>query len=128
MMRYYKWLFPDLVRFPNGPASRSALRKASSSLYAVGVLIGCSLLVVLACSWRIIQSQTGIPQPVLMGLGVAVPGLAGCWAIWYGRRQVTLSLRKQLNDQGIPVCMRCGYDLRALQHARCPECGACVPP
>ena len=38
------------------------------------------------------------------------------------RAAVRRSLRKQLNQIGVPVCVKCGYDLRASKD-RCPECG-----
>jgi len=33
-------------------------------------------------------------------------------------------LRKELVRRGIPVCIKCGYDLRGQTETRCPECGA----
>jgi uncharacterized paraquat-inducible protein A len=32
-------------------------------------------------------------------------------------------LRQYLQDHGVAVCLRCGYDLRGQTEPRCPECG-----
>jgi hypothetical protein len=38
------------------------------------------------------------------------------------------SLREQLVERGVPICLDCGYDLRGQVEPRCPECGtACAP-
>ena len=39
------------------------------------------------------------------------------------RRWMRVFLRRYLSEQGIPVCQKCGYDLRGLETSRCPECG-----
>ncbi|MBN1347708.1 MAG: hypothetical protein JXQ73_33785 [Phycisphaerae bacterium] len=39
------------------------------------------------------------------------------------RSKVRVSLRRQLVERGIPICIRCGYDLRGQTEPRCPECG-----
>lgn len=39
------------------------------------------------------------------------------------KQRIYLSLRRQLRDRGIPLCMGCGYDLRGQIEPRCPECG-----
>ena len=33
------------------------------------------------------------------------------------------SLRRQLTECGMPLCMNCGYDLRGCPRLACPECG-----
>lgn len=55
---------------------------------------------------------------LLMGLTVG-PGAILVW-----RNTVRRSLREQLIEKGIPICLKCGYDLRGQAVPRCPECGA----
>lgn len=47
------------------------------------------------------------------------------------REPIRRSLREQLRASGVPICVHCGYDLRASRE-RCPECGTAfdvaVPP
>lgn len=53
--------------------------------------------------------------------------IAGYTAVVYLglRRDMPKALREQLIKCGVPVCLKCGYDLRGLppDRARCPECG-----
>lgn len=44
------------------------------------------------------------------------------------REPMRKSLRRQLAERGVPICVPCGYDLRGLADGRCPECGASVSP
>ncbi|MHC4992207.1 MAG: hypothetical protein ACYTGC_14640 [Planctomycetota bacterium] len=49
---------------------------------------------------------------------------------WAMRRFASRHLRARLIELGIPVCGRCGYDLRHLdpgQTSCCPECGIAIP-
>ena len=39
------------------------------------------------------------------------------------RKQIRRELRVCLREQGIRICISCGYDLRGLSSANCPECG-----
>lgn len=42
---------------------------------------------------------------------------------WQCRRWMRGFLRNYLNEQGIPICKTCGYDLQGSVSAACPECG-----
>jgi len=33
------------------------------------------------------------------------------------------AVREVLQRRGVPICIKCGYDLRGQSEARCPECG-----
>lgn len=44
------------------------------------------------------------------------------------RRKYPLLLRKKLIEQGVPMCLKCGYNLRGqpTYSTRCPECGTAI--
>jgi len=63
-------------------------------------------------------SMTAVP--VLLILGSGIPGAAAVALGWRSLR------RKRRNVSG--TCSRCGYSLRGLLEARCPECGLRFPP
>lgn len=49
------------------------------------------------------------------------------WTVlaWAFRKTVQRSLREQLVDRGVPICINCGYDVRGSKD-RCPECATRV--
>ena len=62
-------------------------------------------------------------------LAVAGIFVAAAWyrfALLRVRAALRLELmrRSEETQQQLPVCLRCGYDLAAVQVDRCPECGA----
>lgn len=64
----------------------------------------------------------GVPQFILMR--TILPNLVISVLLFRRFRVFSRDyFRKQLNDLGIPVCVRCGYDLRGQLDHRCPECG-----
>lgn len=53
-----------------------------------------------------------------------------CWMLvpWFSfdllwRKARTRELWKLLRERRVPICLHCGYDLRGLTEAKCPECG-----
>lgn len=58
---------------------------------------------------------------ILVGLGILAWYYFG--AIHFFRREIAQSLRHQLRDAQVPICMRCGYCLRGVAVDTCPECG-----
>lgn len=64
----------------------------------------------------------GVPQFILMR--TILPNLVISVLLFRRFRAFSRDFfRKQLNDLGILVCVRCGYDLRGQLDHRCPECG-----
>ena len=60
-----------------------------------------------------------------MGGGIVggVTGGSGVAAIrWFWRHQTRRFLRQQLLEHGIPICVKCGYDLTGNTSGKCPEC------
>ena len=60
---------------------------------------------------------------------VALGGvLVGAESRLFFRARWRRSLREQLVERGVPICLACGYDLRGQLEPRCPECGTpCAP-
>lgn len=53
---------------------------------------------------------------------------AGLIMLRIRRHRLDRSLREQLVQRGVPICLECGYDLRGQTEARCPECGTAFDP
>lgn len=85
----------------------------------------------------------GIIRLARIGLSQFIPGAqwSGDWLLlianlflyslimrWFYRGAAQRELRKQLLNQGVPVCVQCGYDLRGQPAAApyCSECGRAI--
>ncbi len=121
-------LYPELRFFE----SRAELREAGASFSkdlsrrmtwfaaAVGATMG--LLAAFGYDW--VQSW-GLPTWLNLLFFVVLGTLVGTiGSIVFLHRPYIRFIRRYLNEQGIPICRKCGYDLRARTEARCPECGA----
>lgn len=65
-----------------------------------------------------------IPSSMFGGIVGGVTGGSGMVVLtWFWRHRCQRFLRQQLIASGIPICLKCGYDLRGQTEPRCPECG-----
>ncbi len=89
-------------------------------------LICYSALVGLVVTGLLIGIRRWIPLPPALFGGIVggVTGGTGFIAMrWYWRDHYRRFLRTRLNTLGIPICMKCAYDLTANESGACPECG-----
>lgn len=125
------WYVPEMSRFPSRRASQLAgYRIYFRSPYALiwPAMIGYFVIysqvsVVIFNHFPALVFDYRIPA-VIAG---AISGFGFLTLIQLAllpvlRRQA----RKELNRWGVPVCIRCGYDLRGNDSPRCPECGKAV--
>jgi hypothetical protein len=49
--------------------------------------------------------------------------VGGCAGHFIWHRPYIRFVRRYLQDHGVAVCLKCGYDLRGQTEPRCPECG-----
>ena len=70
-----------------------------------------------ANQWSLTGAQLAILFPAIFQF-MLIPLLIMRYRKWMRKY-----LRSYLNENGIPICMSCGYDLRNLEEHRCPECG-----
>lgn len=57
---------------------------------------------------------------------VLVLTVAALFATWRLTRRLFLHIEKRIDDRANPNLCRCGYSLRELDVARCPECGRVI--
>jgi len=73
--------------------------------------------------WKLMQYSSSLLVPVVVCVALgAVMIFIGQHSV-FGRNAIQRSLRRQLRERGVAICISCGYDLRGQTVARCPECG-----
>ncbi len=136
---WYKWRrdrwCPELALFPTDDARRTALRQAARLremlplllLFLIVAEVITELLGPLLASLAFtglshaIQTAPALAHTLLTTLLYLAMGATALHFWWQPRFRK--SIRRQLVQAGIAVCMKCGYDLRGQTQPRCPECG-----
>jgi len=127
--KFRLWLYPEL-RFLKTREARKAAQKAFGQRpkHVWKVMLGVIPISITAAAVSIAIMRMMLWLGVSIWLGTLINALI--WAIFgafagafFWRRPYILFLRRYLQDQGVPVCLKCGYDLRGLNDPRCPECG-----
>ncbi len=123
---------PELEMFPDDASREQAVRELNAGFYTWRIIP--VLVSHIAVLWAITTLTTytiGRVAPWLkpasgwLGVVVALAGYVG-FLMWALPRDLVRELRIKLVAAGVPVCLRCGYDLRGqpADSERCPECGA----
>ena len=122
--RWYDRWFPELARFGSEEARRRAFSAAQRKIGLRAVLWFVMFFLLWAFFLRHLKRSSGVPEWVELYVSPALTGLlVSVGLVWLGRRDIQRFLRKQLLERGVPICLRCGYDLRGQTEPRCPECG-----
>ena len=117
-------LFPELGRFESTNQQRDAWNRAELAVMRRYWIVG--ILATVAIFWLLVGDVTD-RLPNSIGVVIRASLIVLSALIWTVlalafRKTVQRSLREQLADHGIPICIKCGYDLRGSKE-RCPECG-----
>ncbi|MCB9854113.1 MAG: hypothetical protein H6818_00390 [Phycisphaerales bacterium] len=122
-------MFPELGRFRDPPTAETAFREAQRAQSGIrDVIVAVIALLVLTIvfvewveprlgQWREASqwARTFLSPVYIIGSSYVILRIR--------RRSIQRHLRRRLIASGVPICLHCGYDLRGLQDARCPECG-----
>jgi len=122
-------LYPELALFHSNADRKAAMRKFQRSMWKTRrfwLLMLFSTLGFLAFNLTLVSLRGFAPIPPAMigGLAGGINGaLIGFSFQFVFRAPLRRHLREELLKQNIPVCLKCGYDLRGQTEPRCPECG-----
>ncbi len=117
--RIVERIYPEVRRFPKyADAERIVENPERPRRYWVeyAAALGGAACLTIPIGGFLPGSLSGVSTAMLVWCGLCVVGWR--WR-WFTRQK----LRKELAARGIPICIRCGYDIRGLTDARCPECG-----
>ncbi len=122
-------LFPELQRLETPQERRELLtaveRRTVGLFKRIAFLVVLGAVAGLVCSVALIALARWLPIPRYARGPVtgAIVGAASIFAVHiFWRRPLQREIRRELNQRGVPVCVRCGYDLTGLTQRRCPEC------
>lgn len=118
-------LLPELQRFPTDEERRSALLSAAKVVNWNRVvwtaLLVCAGLIL--CGMFVLPSIYFAYKTWFMAISLLVLSLACPVGLWASKIGLQNQLRRALRDQGIPICLECGYNLYGTHSGVCPECG-----
>ena len=122
--------YPELARFADDARRKVAMRRAArealrSRRFWLFMLVAVVVAVAIAIPVGYLVKASAALRGGIQGMIAGM--LAGSWAVAC-RANLRASLRRQLVEQGVPICLRCGYDLRGQLEPRCPECGTPCDP
>jgi len=122
-------LFPELKLFEADEDRRVALRIVRRRLvrswqFWFYVILG-NVLAVLFCAWSAGFLRQMLALPMWAYGTIVGVAMSACFAGVFNylfRKPVQRHLRNELVARRIPICIKCGYDLRGQVEPRCPEC------
>ena len=128
--REYSRRYPELDRFASREEAKKALNAWQKQLmktpkfwlvlvgYTCGVGLTVGVILVSLRHWFL------LPKSMFGGLVGGITGGSGAVLVtWFWRHQCRRFLRQELVARGIPICVKCGYDLQGQAEPRCSECG-----
>ncbi len=120
-------LYPDLANSGSPVEERQAYSEASQELRweprSVKYWVACGIALVSVKPLYLAFGQPYfLPDAVYCGPLIFIGFVIGHHLLFGSH--IRRALRRRLNEQGIPVCMTCGYSLVGNVSGLCPECGA----
>jgi hypothetical protein len=121
---------PEFARFATKEDAKEAAlvwstQQIKTSSFWIGLIVYSALVgLVVAIVLVLIRPWLQLPPGIFGGIVGGVTGGTGFVAMnVYWRQAYRRFLRQRLNEMGIPICMKCAYDLTGNTSGVCPECG-----
>lgn len=132
---YYVRIYPELERCEDAFIRKRALESAQHRLYTSAQVITamCLLYSLVIISYVVLFTSTTVMSSPIYRYGIMAFGFLSAplgsfvIPIRLFRQRGRRFLREELHKRGIPICVRCGYNLTGCLSDRCPECGGVIP-
>jgi predicted RNA-binding Zn-ribbon protein involved in translation (DUF1610 family) len=124
--------FPELEHLP--PEAREQMVQRSMGwanslrlLLWVAFIAGLWTLIIGGLAGLLFLPRRGLPPWWYLGLWAFFAVASYQYRLIRIRGQLIMFLEKTARHKPLPMCLRCGYDLKGLTASRCPECGQRIP-
>ena len=125
--RLGEFLYPELAYFPAPDTLRAAETKLFRSLMPSSITLSQYTILSLIVFFATLRWRPFSPgYTFVLAVGQVLLFLTAALLIRVfilTRSQLRQMLRKTLREQGVPICILCGYDLKGCVSDKCPECG-----
>lgn len=131
------WLFPELALFETESERRAIVNRFAKRQWRTPQFWLCVLLYLVTCvllvaAWLFLFHSSrwrGSLPPWSLGVPIGLAGPILVLALRQTLRKPGREfIRQELCARGVPICVKCGYDLRGQVDPRCPECGRAFDP
>jgi hypothetical protein len=120
--RYLLDHLPEIAREPEGSRIQEVANKALLGSSGLNFLHELSVVGFLGgLCW--LADRYRLPLWMMLTVFILATPVLVVSRYWAFKSRVQRSVRTWLVMRGIPICLRCGYDLRGQADPRCPECG-----
>ena len=126
--RCLRWFLKDLPEtqlFADDEQREKAIRDLENSGPAWHAILHIIILIsALLLFKKFVWYRLPIPPEIESWLFPIFPAFVIiAYSVYWQRQRAAVFFRNILLQDGVPVCMKCGYCLRGLSSDRCPECG-----
>ncbi len=122
----YSAFFPDLRLIKDRGKERLAILNATRNIVWLQWVLAIVIPVVTIPLWQFGVNFIRPPlnEFVLLTLAVAMGAVWIFAPLLVYRKSIQRRVREEICSFGVPICITCGYQLRGIPKARCPECGS----
>ncbi len=122
--------YPELRRFGSRAEASAAIKACQKEqmktlrFWIILLLFTLCVGITVAAAILLVRKWVPVSGATFGGLVGGITGGSGVVVLqWFWRHEFRTLLRKRLISSGVPICLKCGYDLRGQIESRCPECG-----